>query len=75
MGYPNEGGFVAPKEGGEFKKVRPYHTGVVEKYYYQKLNEMYHKGVVDPEMFILNYDQYIERLASGRVLATLPSTG
>mgnify|MGYP001178153408 FL=1 len=69
MGYPNEGGFVAPKEGGEFK-VRPYHTGVVEKYYYQKLNEMYHKGVVDPEMFILNYDQYIERLASGRVLAT-----
>lgn len=69
MGYPNEGGFVAPKEGNRFV-VRPYHTGVVEKYYYKKLNEMYYKGVVDPEMFLLNYDQYIERLASGRVLGT-----
>jgi len=69
MGYPNEGGFVAPKEGNKFV-VRPYHTGLVEKYYYQKLNEMYNKGVVDPEMFVINYDQYIERLASGRVLGT-----
>ncbi|HLV09217.1 MAG TPA: extracellular solute-binding protein, partial [Halanaerobiales bacterium] len=69
MGYPNEGGFVAPKEGSEFK-VRPYNTGLVEKYYYQKLNEMYDKGIVDEEMFVINYDQYIERLASGRVLGT-----
>jgi len=68
-GYPNEGGFVAPREAGGFR-VRPYHTGQIEKYYYQKLNEMYHKGVVDPEMFVINYDQYIERLSSGRVLAT-----
>lgn len=69
MGYPNEGGFIAPKEGNKFV-VRPYHGGLVDKYYYQKLNEMYNKGVVDPEMFVLNYDQYIERLASGRVLGT-----
>ena len=41
------------KKGNRFV-VRPYHTGVVEKYYYKKLNEMYYKGVVDPEMFLLN---------------------
>ncbi|HLV10802.1 MAG TPA: extracellular solute-binding protein [Halanaerobiales bacterium] len=69
MGYPNEGDYVALKEGNEFV-VRPYNGGLVEKYYYQKLNEMYDKGVVDPEMFVVNYDQYIERLASGRVLGT-----
>lgn len=69
MGYPNEGDFIVPKEGNEFV-VRPYNGGTVEKYFYKKLNEMYDKGVVDPEMFVLNYDQYIERLASGRVLGT-----
>ncbi len=31
---------------------------------------MYNKGVVDPETFIMNYDQYIEKLSSGRVLGT-----
>ncbi|MFW6287590.1 MAG: extracellular solute-binding protein, partial [bacterium] len=69
MGYPNEGGFIPVKEGEEFV-VRPYNGGRVEKYYYQKLNEMYNKGVVDPETFVVNYDQYLEKLSSGRVLGT-----
>ncbi|MFP4017463.1 MAG: hypothetical protein ACLFUI_10575, partial [Halanaerobiales bacterium] len=50
--------------------LRPFNGGTVERYYYNKLNEMYNKGVVDPETFVANYDQYIEKLASGRVLGT-----
>lgn len=69
MGYPNEGGFIPIKEAGKFV-VRPYNGGFVEKYYYKKLNEMYNKGVVDPETFVANYDQYIEKISSGRVLGT-----
>jgi len=69
MGYPNEGGFVPVKEGGEYV-VRPYYGSNTEKYYYEKLNEMYNKGVVDQEAFVSNFDQYLEKLSSGRVLGT-----
>ncbi len=69
MGYPNEGGFVPVKEGGEYV-VRPYYGSNVEKYYYGKLNEMYNKGVMDQEAFVSNFDQYLEKLSSGRVLGT-----
>ena len=70
MGYPNEGGFVPVKDDEGNFTVESYIDGPVAKYYYKKLNEMYNKGVVDPETFIINYDQYIERLSSGRVLGT-----
>jgi len=70
MGYPNEGGFVPVKEGGEYV-VRPYYGSNVEKYYYKKLNEMYNKGVVDKEAFVSNFDQYLEKISSGRVLGTI----
>ncbi|MFW6035487.1 MAG: extracellular solute-binding protein [Halothermotrichaceae bacterium] len=69
MGYPNEGGFI-PTMRGEEPVVEPYYGGRVEKYYYSKLNEMYNEGVVDGETFVDNYDKYIEKLSSGRVLAT-----
>jgi putative aldouronate transport system substrate-binding protein len=69
MGYPNEGEFVPVMVNGRYV-VTEYHTSRTAKAYYQKLNEMYNKGVVDPETFIMNYDQYIEKLSSGRVLGT-----
>ena len=69
MGYPNEGEFVPVLEQGRFV-VRQYHTSNVAKAYYKKLNEMYNKGIVDKETFVMNYDQYIEKLSSGRVLGT-----
>jgi len=69
LGYPNEGEFVPVLEEGKFV-VRQYHTSYAAKAYYQKLNEMYNKGIVDKETFVLNYDQYIEKLSSGRVLGT-----
>ncbi|NMB39182.1 MAG: extracellular solute-binding protein [Firmicutes bacterium] len=69
MGYPNEGEFVPVLEQDKFV-VRPYHTTNTAKAYYKKLNEMYNKGILDRETFVMNYDQYIEKLSSGRVLGT-----
>ncbi|HBL37100.1 MAG TPA: ABC transporter substrate-binding protein [Firmicutes bacterium] len=69
MGYPNEGEFVPVLEDGKYI-VRQYHTSYAAKAYYKKLNEMYNKGIVDKETFVMNYDQYIEKLSSGRVLGT-----
>jgi len=37
--------------------------------YYKKLNEVYKKGLISPETFTLNKDQYLSRVATGRVLA------
>lgn len=69
MGYPNEGEYVPVLEQGRYV-VKQYHTSNTAKQYYQKLNEMYNKGIVDKETFVMNYDQYIEKLSSGRVLGT-----
>ncbi len=38
------------------------------KTYYKKLNEMYHKGVIEAETLTQSYDQYIARLSTGAVL-------
>ena len=38
------------------------------KAYYKKLNDEYHKGVIEAETFTQNYDQYIARLSTGAVL-------
>ncbi len=38
------------------------------KTYYKKLNEMYHKGLIQAETFTQNYDSYIARLSTGAVL-------
>ena len=36
--------------------------------YYKKLNEEYHKGLIEAETFTESYDQYIGRISSGAVL-------
>ncbi len=38
------------------------------KSYYRKLNEEYHKGIIEAETFTENYDQYISKLSTGAVL-------
>lgn len=40
----------------------------ITKRYYKKLNEMYQEGLVDKEAFVMNYEQYLAKLSSGRVL-------
>jgi putative aldouronate transport system substrate-binding protein len=38
------------------------------KNYYRKLNQMYHKGLIEAETLTQNYDQYIARMSTGAVL-------
>lgn len=49
-------------------KSSMYQVSDTAKSYYKKLNEMYLKGVIEPETFTQNYDQYISRLSTGAVL-------
>ena len=65
IGHPNDGGVVvdAKTNTAEFFWDKDY-----AKRYYKKLNEINAKGLLDPESFTMNYDQYIAKLSSGRVL-------
>ncbi len=63
-GYPNDGCCIVDPETHQ---AIDYNTTPTAKRYFQKLNEEYKKGVIDPETFTLNYDQYIAKLSSGRV--------
>ncbi len=64
IGHPNDGGVVV-KEGGvaEVFAVKDY-----AKTYYQELNKLYNEGLMDKEAFVQNYDQYLAKIASGRVV-------
>lgn len=64
-GYPNDGSVIV---NPETLKVVDYNTTPTAKRYFQKLNEEYKKGVVDPESFTQTYDEYIAKLSTGRVL-------
>lgn len=65
IGHPNDGGVVVDNKTNtaEFFWDKDY-----AKRYYKKLNEINAKGLLDPESFTMNYDQYIAKLSSGRVL-------
>jgi len=62
-GHPNDGGVIV-----DDNVARIYAHLDISKRYYKKLNEMYNAGVIDPECFTSNYDTYISKIASGRVL-------
>lgn len=67
-GYPNDGScIVDPDE----LKVIDYNTTPTAKKYFQKLNEEYHKGIIDQESFTQTYDEYIAKVSSGRVLGMI----
>ena len=40
----------------------------ISKRYYKELNVLYNEGLLDKEAFVQNYDQYLAKLSSGRVL-------
>ena len=64
-GYPNDGSVIVDPEG---PTIVDYNTTDTAKRYFQKLNEEYHKGNVDPESFTQTYDEYIAKLSTGAVL-------
>ena len=64
-GYPNDGSVIVDPDE---LKIIDYNTTDTAKRYFQKLNEEYQKGYVDPESFTQTYDEYIAKLSTGRVL-------
>lgn len=64
-GFPNDGnGWVDPK-------TYKYQVGLGSQYakrWYKLLNAMNAKGLVDPESFVDNYDQYLAKLTNGQIL-------
>lgn len=67
-GYPNDGSVIVDPDT---LKIIDYNTTPTAKRYFQKLNEEYKKGVVDPESFTQTYDEYIAKLSTGRVLGMI----
>lgn len=65
-GYPNNGSVIVDEKTYE---VIDYNTTETAKRYFKKLNEEYKKGIVDPEFMTMNHDQFMEKIASGRVLS------
>ena len=67
-GYPNDGCCMVDPET---LTVMDYNTSDTAVRYFKKLNEEYHKGIVDPESFTQTYDEYIAKLSTGRVLGMI----
>ena len=64
-GYPNDGSVIVDTDN---MKVVDYNTTETTKRYFEKLNEEYAKGMVDPEFATQTYDEYIAKLSTGAVL-------
>ncbi|MEH7095766.1 ABC transporter substrate-binding protein [Neobacillus vireti] len=64
-GYPNDGGVQVDMKTHEAKV---YGNNEDTKRYFKKLNEINNKGLFDKESFVANYDEYLAKLTSGRVL-------
>lgn len=67
-GYPNDGSCMVDPDA---LKVMDYNVTPTAKAYFAKLNEEYHKGIVDPESFTDTYTEYIEKLSTGAVLGMI----
>jgi putative aldouronate transport system substrate-binding protein len=65
-GFPNDGrGTVDPVT----HKYSVFLYQDISKRWFKKLNEMNALGLIDRSCFVDNYDQYLSKLSSGRVLA------
>lgn len=64
-GYPNDGnGIVDPNT----RKYKTFFTMDISKRWFKKLNELNAQGLIDKSAFTDNYDQYLAKLSTGRVL-------
>ncbi len=66
IGHPNDGDVVVDQQTFE---ADLYQNKDYAKRYYKKLNEMFHKGIISAETFTQNYDQYLAKKSTGRVVA------
>ena len=66
MGRPNDGDVIVDIENNY--KTEAYCIQDYAKHYYRKLNEMFNKGLISQDTFVMSYDQYIEKISSGTVV-------
>jgi putative aldouronate transport system substrate-binding protein len=62
-GHPNDGGVVVDNGVASVFADKD-----IAKRYYKELNALYNEGLMDKEAFVQNYDQYLAKLSTGRVL-------
>ena len=76
MGQPNEGEVYINRTADENGKyaVETFIDKPYAKAYYAKLNEMFNKGLINPDTFTMTYDQYIAKLSAGTVLGMFDQT-
>ena len=73
MGRPNDGEVLINVESGNWE-TETFIDEPYAKAYYKKLNEEYHKGLINKDTFVMNYDQYIAALSNGTVLGMFDQT-
>jgi len=73
MGRPNDGEVLIDITTGNWE-TETFIDKDYAKPYYAKLNEMYNKGLINPDTFVMTYDQYIAKLSSGTVLGMFDQT-
>lgn len=66
-GAPDNGQWLVDDDYNAVYKVRSDN----EREYFRWLNRMYHEGVLDPEFATQTHEDYIAKIASGRVVALL----
>ena len=64
-GYPNDGACIVDSEN---LVAIDYNTTPTAEKWFRKLNEEYHKGIIDPECFVLTPEQYYNKIKTGNVL-------
>jgi len=64
-GFPNDGNGTVDPVTHQYK-VFLYQD--ISKRWFKKLNQMNAQGLIDRSCFVDNYDQYLSKIASGRVL-------
>lgn len=64
-GYPNDGCCIVNTQTLE---AEDYNLSPTAKKWFRKLNEEYHKGIIDSSCFVMDSEEYYEKLETGRVL-------
>ncbi len=64
-GYPNDGCCIVDPVTHE---AIDYNLSPTAEKWFRKLNEEYHKGIIDQSTFMMSSEQYYEKLKTGRVL-------
>ncbi len=66
-GYPNNGSVIV-KDPDTNPTIVDYNTTNTTKRYLEKLNSIYHKGLMDRNFAVQTFDEYMAKLNSGAVL-------